>query len=244
MIEYEFYKSETGKNLFSFTGKFEGLNELGSCSPEYLIEIIKNLKKVKSGELEEYDFGFEIYTVESRKKTSQIIDTFDHWKCIGEVSTEEIYDAIKKLKICLDDHSHLAFDKQHPKNDLENYNYVFFDGLKLHKVTHQYYDWLTSEDYAIWSNSYVELNNKRIYIIKENVKVLSTFRFYSKEELEFLSSKYNLQIREVDGIYYSGTETYNTEHFQISENDDLIVIYCTRGSYGPESIFIYGVYKK
>lgn len=244
MLEYEFYKSETGKHLFAFKGEFEELNELGSCSSEYLIEIIKSLKKVRSGELAEYDFGFEVYIIESKKETSLIIDTYDQWKCIGEVSTEEIYDAIKKLKIYLDDHAHLALDKQDLKSNLESHNYIFFDGLKLHKVTHQYHDWLSSEDYAIWSNSYVELNNKRIYIIKENVKVLSTFRFYSKEELESLSSKYNLQIREVDGIYYSGTETYNTEHFQISENDDLIVIYCTRGSYAPESFFIYGVYEK
>jgi hypothetical protein len=131
------------------------------------------------------------------------------------------------------------------KNELEKtFNYLFFDGLKLYKVANQYYDWFSSDDYAIWSNSYVELNNKRIYIIKENVKVLSTFRFYTKEELESISSKYNFQIKEENGFYYAFTETHNSRQFEISENDELIVIYCTNGSYAPESIFIYGVYEK
>lgn len=88
------------------------------------------------------------------------------------------------------------------------------------------------------------MNNKRIYIIKENVKVLYTFRFYNKEELASLCSKYNLQIKEENGIYYACTEIHNTREFEISENDELIVIYCIHGSYGPESIFIYGVYEK
>ncbi|WP_343589165.1 hypothetical protein [Flavobacterium sp.] len=76
------------------------------------------------------------------------------------------------------------------------------------------------------------------------MKVLSSLRFYTKEELELLSSKYNFQIKEKDGVYYAFTETQNLRQFEISENDDLIVIYCTHGSYGPESIFIYGVYEK
>ncbi|WP_286967436.1 hypothetical protein [Flavobacterium sp. UBA4854] len=130
------------------------------------------------------------------------------------------------------------------KTELETFKYLFFDGLKLHKVINQYNDWFSSDDYAIWSNSYVELNNKRIYLIQENVKVLSSLKFYTKEELELLSSKYNFQIKEKDGVYYAFTETQNLRQFEISENDDLIVIYCTHGSYGPESIFIYGVYEK
>jgi len=130
------------------------------------------------------------------------------------------------------------------KNKSEAFDYIFFDGSKSHQVINQYFDWFNSSDYAVWSNSYVELNNKRIYIIKENVKVLSTFRFYSKEDLESLSSKYNLKIKEENGVYYSYTEIHDTRQFEISENDELIVIYCTHGSYAPESIFIYGVYEK
>lgn len=130
------------------------------------------------------------------------------------------------------------------KAELGTFKYLFFDGLKLHKVIDQYNDWFSSDDYSIWSNSYVELNNKRIYLIQENVKVLSSLRFYTKEELELLSSKYNFQIKEKDGVYYAFTETQNLRQFEISENDGLIVIYCTHGSYGPESIFIYGVYEK
>ncbi|WP_343589163.1 hypothetical protein [Flavobacterium sp.] len=45
------------------------------------------------------------------------------------------------------------------KAELGTFKYLFFDGLKLHKVIDQYNDWFSSDDYAIWSNSYVELNN-------------------------------------------------------------------------------------
>ncbi|MNS36880.1 hypothetical protein D3C72_690800 [compost metagenome] len=75
------------------------------------------------------------------------------------------------------------------------------------------------------------------------MKVLSTFRFYSKEVLESLSSKYNLQMKEENGVYYSCTETHNTRQFEISENDELIVIYCTLGSYGSKA-FLFMVFTK
>ena len=244
MLEYEFYKNEIGTPQFSIKGDFEYLNELGSCSSEYLTEILDNLQKVQSGALEKYDFGYEVYSIKSKKEISLIIDTYNNWKCITEVSTEEIYALLKKWKKYLDNSSNTITDTSSPKNDLEIFNYTFFDGSKLYQVINQYFDWISSSDDTVWSNAYVEVNTKRIYIIKENVKVLSTFKFYSKDALESLSSKYNLHMREQNGVYYSCTETHNTRQFELSENDDLIVIYCTLGSYGPESIFIYGVYEK
>lgn len=122
--------------------------------------------------------------------------------------------------------------------------YIFFDGLKSHQVINQYDDWLTSTDYSLWSNSYVEIQNKRIYIIKENVKVLSTFRYFDKTELDLLAKKYNLKIKEENDVYYAYKDEHTSRQFQISENDELAVIYCIEGGNMPESIFIYGVFEK
>jgi hypothetical protein len=123
-------------------------------------------------------------------------------------------------------------------------SFVLFDGMKSHNVINQYDDWLSSTDYSIWSNSYVEILNKRIYIIKENVKVLSTFRYFGKEELELISKKYDLKIKEENGVSYAYTDNHSTRQLEISENDKLIVIYCLEGGNMPESIFIYGVFEK
>lgn len=211
--------------------------EIKNLELDYLNEIVTSLEKVLSGELEQYDFGCEVYSIECKKEVSSVIDLYNDWKCISEIKTQEIYELIRDWR------NHLI---KFPCSvlSLPSEKYTFFDGSKSHKVINQYFDWFNSTDYAVWSNSYIGLNNKRIYIIKENVKVLSTFRFYSKEELESLSSKYNLQIKEENGIYYCCTEIHNTRQFEISENDDLIVIYCLQGSYATESIFIYGVYEK
>ncbi len=128
--------------------------------------------------------------------------------------------------------------------NLEFASYTFFDGLKSHQVINQYDDWLSSKDYSVWSNSYVEIQNKRIYIVKENVKVLSTFRYFDKTELELLAKKYNLKIKEENGIYYAYAEDHSSRQFEISENNELTVIYCMEGGNMPESIFIYGIFEK
>jgi hypothetical protein len=126
----------------------------------------------------------------------------------------------------------------------QNNIYTFFDGVKSHQVINKYDDWLSSADYSVWSNSYVEIQNKRKYIIKENVKVLSTFRFFDKAELELLANKYNFKIKEENGIHYAYKDNHSSRQFEISENDELAVIYCMEGGNMPESIFIYGVFEK
>ncbi|TDO72751.1 hypothetical protein EV143_10756 [Flavobacterium chryseum] len=128
--------------------------------------------------------------------------------------------------------------------DQEFASYTFFDGLKLHQVLNQYDDWLSTTDYSLWSNSYIEIQNKKIYIIIENVKVLSTFRYFDKTELEGLAKKYNFKIKEENGIYYTYTDDHSSRQFEISENNELVVIYCIEGGNMPESIFIYGVFEK
>ena len=81
-------------------------------------------------------------------------------------------------------------------------------------------------------------------MIKENVKVLSTFRYFDKTELDLLAKKYNLKIKEENDVYYAYKDDHTSRQFQISENDELAVIYCIEGGNMPESIFIYGVFEK
>ncbi len=70
---------------------------------------------------------------------------------------------------------------------MKKMKFSFFDGVKLFENLFSYDDWLSSIDYSLWSKSYVQMNNNKLYIIKENVKVLSTFRFYNKSELELIA---------------------------------------------------------
>jgi hypothetical protein len=91
MIEYKFYKNEIGTPQFSIKGELEGLNELGSCNNDYLEEIVLSLNKLLKGNLERYDFGYEVYSIECRKEISKVIDTHNNWACIAEISTQEIY---------------------------------------------------------------------------------------------------------------------------------------------------------
>jgi hypothetical protein len=243
MLKYKFYKNDLGTPIFHINGDLEALNELGSCNYEYLQEIIMNLTKVKSGEIEQYDFGYEVFTLECQKEISKIIDTFDDWKCIAEVPTQEIYNLMKDWKDYLDGKLLIENDET-SKDHLEiSFDYIFFDGKKVHQVTNQFDDWLSSVDYSVWSNSYIEIKNKRIYIIKENVKILSTLKNFDQLQLELLSQKYNLKIKEENGIYYAYTDNHNSGQFQISQNNALTVIYCFEGGKAPESIFILGVFE-
>ncbi|MBF7089954.1 hypothetical protein IUY40_00115 [Flavobacterium sp. ALJ2] len=129
-------------------------------------------------------------------------------------------------------------------NNIKIPSFIFFDGLKTHNITNQYNNWLSSSDFSIWSNSYIEIENKIIYIIKENVKTLSTFRYFGKKELEIIAEKYDLKIKEENDAYYAYTDNHNSRQLEISENDELIVIYSIEGSRTPESIYIYGVFEK
>jgi hypothetical protein len=127
---------------------------------------------------------------------------------------------------------------------MKKMKFSFFDGVKLFENLFSYDDWLSSIDYSLWSKSYVQVNNNKLYIIKENVKVLSTFRFYNKSELELIAKKYDLIINEENENYYSYAPNHDSRQLEISENDNLFAIYSIDGERAPESIFIYGVFKK
>lgn len=217
--------------------------EITNLRFEYLQEIVESLEKVLSGELQYYDFGYEIYNIECKKETAQVIDTYNYWKCIAEIPTQSIYLLLKNWKDYLIS-NRIITESKDVANDLEiPFNYDFFDGIKLLEVTDSYDNWLSSEDYAVYSNSYVEIKEKRIYIFKENVKTLSTFRYFNKQELELLTKKYNLKIKQRDDCFYAYEDNYASRTLEISQNDQLTVIYCLTGSYGPEGIFIYGVFE-
>lgn len=220
--------------------------EIKNLKLDYLNEIITSLEQVLSGELENYDFGYEVYSIECKKEISLVIDTYNDWKCISEITTQEIYEFIRDWRNYLieDANTSIKNEKQNNDLDLVSVHYTFFDGLKTHKATNHFDDWLSSSDFAIWGNSYVEIGAKRIYILKENIKVLSTFTHFKKEELELLVKKYDLKIKEENGIYYAYTDTHDSRQLEISENDTLTVIYSIEGTRAPESIYIYGVFEK
>ncbi|KUJ60594.1 hypothetical protein AR687_17640 [Flavobacteriaceae bacterium CRH] len=220
--------------------------EIKNLTLDYLNEIVASLEQVISGELEHYDFGYEVYSIECKRETSFVIDTYNDWKCISEITTQEIYDFIRDWRNYIIEDASTLINNKVPNNDLDlvSDHYIFFDGVKLHNVVKQYDNWLSSTDYSLWSNSYVEIEKKKIYIIKENVKVLSTFRYFDKAELDLLAKKYNFKIKEENDIYYAYTDDHSSRQFEISENDELAVIYCMEGGNMPESIFIYGVFKK
>jgi len=220
------------------------LTEISNLRFDYLEEIVTFLQKVLNGELEQYDFGYEVYSIDCRKDVSEVIDTYNEWKSIAVIPTQEIYEMIRDWKNYLFDYSSsLKMNTDKKTFEEITFNYTFFDGLKSHQVINQYDNWLSSTDYSVWSNSYVEVGKKRINNIKENVKTLSTFSHFNKEKLELLAKQYELEIKEEKGVYYAYSPNHNSRELMLSENNDLIVIYSIDGDRGPESIFIYGVFE-
>jgi hypothetical protein len=197
-----------------------------------------------------YDFGsklLEIYGVDIQMQDSYVT-YWNWWRPNGEwlqenpVWKDAMEESLKQLKSKI--LSNGIEIEQNIVNNKKHTSYTFFDGLKIHSVINQYNDWLSSTDYSVWSNSYVEVGNKRINIIKENVKTLSTFSHFNKEKLELLAKQHELEIKEENGVYYAYTPNHNSRQLEISENNDLIVIYSIDGGRAPESIFIYGVFEK
>jgi len=181
--------------------------EITNLNFDYLTEIVTALEKIISGDLQEYDFGNQVY-IECKKSTSVIFELFDYWKIIAEVPTIELYELLRDWKDYLNKNPTIIIEPLNSKkyfDTAENklLDYIFFDGVKYHQFTGNYEDWLSSSDFSILNNSYVKSRDKLIYLFKENLKVLSTFRYYSKEELELAALQYHLKVREENGIYYA-----------------------------------------
>jgi hypothetical protein len=205
----------------------EGLNITEGDIYIYTYDGVANETILKETDFDKiiYDFALEIIAINYKNYALP-----KNW-------IEKMNDSVEKLKSRISNN-----EIQH----IDNINniYTFFDGIKFHPFNRKYDDWLSSSDYSVWSNSFVEIQNKRIYLIKENVKVLSTFKNYNKEELELIAFEHNFKIKEKNGFYYAFTNDHNIGQFQISENDQLGVIYCIEGGNAPESIFIYKVFEK
>lgn len=72
--------------------------EIKNLQLHYLEEIVNSLEQVLSGDLQQYDFGYEVYSIDCNKNISSIIDTYNDWKSITEVPTQEIYEFIRDWK--------------------------------------------------------------------------------------------------------------------------------------------------
>ncbi|KFF04530.1 hypothetical protein [Flavobacterium reichenbachii] len=69
--------------------------EIKNLKIDYLNEIVVFLEQVLSGELQYYDFGYEVYSIECKKEISLVIDTYNDCKCISEIKTKEIYEFMR-----------------------------------------------------------------------------------------------------------------------------------------------------
>jgi hypothetical protein len=227
-------------------GEFFGaeINNLSS-NLDYIKEIVSKLKAVLDGKIKFYEgFGYEVYMIECDKEKAVVKNIFEDDKVDAIIPTQEVYELMRDWKnYLLDYSSSLKVNEDKKISEEISANYTFFDGLKKHSVTNQYNNWLSSTDFSIWSNSYIEVNNKKIYIIKDNVKTLSTFSHFTKENLKLLAEQYELEIKEENGVYYAYTSTHDSRQLEISKNEDLTVIYAIEGDRAPESIFIYGVFE-
>ena len=95
MLKYKFYLNEIGTPQFGIDGGLYDLCELGSLNSKLLNDVVINIRRVMNVEVDIYSFGYEVYTIECRKETASIIDTFDNWKVIYELPTLEIYHLMK-----------------------------------------------------------------------------------------------------------------------------------------------------
>jgi hypothetical protein len=74
---------------------YDEINNLSSniC---YVKEIVDKLEKLSKGEIDYYEgFGYEVYMIECKKEISQVIDTFDGWKVVAEIPTQEVYELMR-----------------------------------------------------------------------------------------------------------------------------------------------------
>lgn len=69
--------------------------EIKNLNLDYLEEIVNSLILVLSGDLQQYNFRYEVYSIDCNKKISSIIDIFTDNKIIP---TQEMYEFIRDWK--------------------------------------------------------------------------------------------------------------------------------------------------
>lgn len=66
------------------------LHELNRCDVDYILnDVLPNLNKVVSGELSEYEFGFDVTIIDFNKDVSVI--NYNFFENTMEVPSEDIY---------------------------------------------------------------------------------------------------------------------------------------------------------
>jgi hypothetical protein len=95
MLEYKFYYNEAGNPRLLVLEDLYDLSELGSCQGKYLDEIVISLENLLHEKLEEFDFGYEVYSIDCRKDTALVIDLFEKGEVVAEIPTVEVYQMMK-----------------------------------------------------------------------------------------------------------------------------------------------------
>ncbi|NDV70032.1 hypothetical protein [Dysgonomonas sp. 25] len=132
---------------------------------------------------------------------------------------------------------------------MERLRYNFFNGVQLYKNLVDKLFQPVDGKFDIFSKAYIEVNEVRHTLWKGGSKALSTFRDFTKEQLEEIAEKYDLKVTLSDYknpsdndyyIYLNGSATIP----YIIQTDAYDILYSIGGSRGPEDIYIYGVFKK
>ncbi|MFD1605912.1 hypothetical protein ACFSJW_04850 [Flavobacterium artemisiae] len=69
--------------------------EIKNLNINYLNDIVNSLEQILQGELQYYEFGYEAYSIECKNDISSIIDIYNNYESITEISTQEIYEFIR-----------------------------------------------------------------------------------------------------------------------------------------------------
>lgn len=127
-------------------------------------------------------------------------------------------------------------------------NYIFFDGVNHFDVQQTYDNDLTTYEYNIYKNSFIEIGDLRIELFnKSSVDALNTFnKKIPLDELELISIQNGLILKNHSDCYYLTTKNHPFDSFFIvksfSTSKKFIIVYGIGGNRFPESIYIHGIW--
>jgi hypothetical protein len=126
--------------------------------------------------------------------------------------------------------------------------YIFFDGVNHFNVQQTYDNWLTTSDFNFYKNSFIEIDNLKIYLFNApSIDALITFHErYSLEDLELMSIHFGLTVKKGINSCVIIEKKHPFDNFflikSFTASKKYIVIYGIGGSRFPESIYIHGVW--
>ncbi len=127
-------------------------------------------------------------------------------------------------------------------------NYIFFDGVNYFDVQQTYDNWLTTSEFNIYKNSFIEIDDLRFELFnKSSVEKLTTFnKKKSLDELELISIHFGLILKNQSDCYFLTTKNHPFNSFFIvksfSTPKKFIIVYGIGGSRFPESIYVHGIW--